>query len=338
MGGNAAELSPAPEAYLPYRDPTEFIIEWTDRIWVDRGVGLIRSNYAEDAVVHSAYGTTVGQDPVVISTTRRIAMFPDRIGQAEDVVWEARGEDGFLSSHRILSVGTHTGPGLYGPPTHRPFMSRAIANCLYVRGRMVREWLVRDEHAIIVALGLDPAAVARQLAFSAWGENALALAPPNPLTRGESGTRPDLHRPEVELVLELFAAVWGQREFDRLDEFVTRDVFCHTVANRTALRPAGMAATLFDLLAPFPNADISVYDVVAHESPERGGVRVAMQWLLRGSYDGAPTYGPLTHSEVTLLGASQFLVQNGRVVTEWRVHDDLAALTQIVQARGDTPA
>jgi hypothetical protein len=140
-----SQMSLLPQAYSPYRDPTEFIVEWTDRIWVDRGVGLIRENYAQDAVVHSAYGTTVGQDSVIRGTTMRIATFPDRVGQAEDVVWEQRGDDGFLSSHRILSVGTHSGWGTYGPPTHRRFSSRAIANCLYVRGRMEREWLVRDE-------------------------------------------------------------------------------------------------------------------------------------------------------------------------------------------------
>jgi hypothetical protein len=323
-----------PEAYLPYRDPTEFIIEWTDRIWVDRGVGLIRQNYARDAVVHSAYGTGVGQDPVIRGTSLRIAMFPDRIGQAEDVVWEQRGDDAFLSSHRILSVGTHTGPGVYGPPTHRRFTSRAIANCLYVRGRMVREWLVRDEYGIIVALGLDPAQVARTLKFHAW-QDSLGSPPSNPLLSGESGDRPDDHRAQVALVLELFESVWRRREYDRLGEFVGRDVFCHTVSNRTALRPAGMIATLLDLVAPFPDADIEVFDVVANDCAERGGVRVAVQWLLRGAYDGAPTYGALTGSDVSLLGASHFLVQYGRVVTEWRVHDDLAALTQILQARGD---
>jgi hypothetical protein len=96
-----------------------------------------------------------------------------------------------------------------------------------------------------------------------------------------------------------------------------------------------MIATLFDLIAPFPDAEVDVFDVVAHDAFEHGGVRVAVQWLLRGTYSGAATYGPLTNSQVQLLGASHFLVQHGRVVTEWRVHDDLAALTQIVHARGD---
>ena len=63
----------------------------------------------------------------------RIADTPDRIGQAEDVIWEARGDDAFLSSHLVLSADPNN-----------DFISRTIANCLYRRGRMVEEWVVRD--------------------------------------------------------------------------------------------------------------------------------------------------------------------------------------------------
>ena len=98
-----------------------------------------------------------------------------------------------------------------------------------------------------------------------------------------------------------------------------------------------MTASLFELFAPFPEATVEIRDLVTHETPERGGVRVAVQWLLRGKYAGAPVYGPVTGSDVTVLGASHFLVQNARITTEWRVYDELATLTQIVQARGDQP-
>lgn len=329
-----------PIAHLPYRDPAEFIVEWTDRIWVERGVGLVAQNYAEDAVVHSAYGTTVGQAPVIRGTQLRLATFPDRIGQAEDVVWEQRGTDGFLSSHRILSVGTHGGLGSYGAPTHRPFRSRAIANCLYVQGRMVQEWLVRDELTIVRALGLDPEVIARGLAWTAWSDGALGVPPADPLESGDSGRRPDLRRAEAELVLELFGSVWERREFDRISDFVVRDVFCHTVGDRTAIRPSGMVDSLIELFAPFPDATIEIRDVVTNDSSEHGGVRVAVQWLLRGTYDGAPSYGATSSAApapVRVLGASQFLVQHGRIATEWRVYDELATMTQIALHRGDQP-
>ena len=93
-----------PVAYKPYADPDDFIREVTDLIWVDRAIGYIRENYEPDSIVHGAYGTSVGRDEVIEGSLMRIADTPDRVGQAEDVVWEARGDDAFLSSHLVLSA------------------------------------------------------------------------------------------------------------------------------------------------------------------------------------------------------------------------------------------
>lgn len=323
-------------AYEPYRDPEEFIVEWTDRIWVRRGIGLIRENYASDAIVHGAYGTSKGVEPVVRSTLMKIAAFPGRVGQAEDVVWEARGDDAFLSSHRVFSSGTHTGWSAYGPPTHRSFSSRTIANCLYRRGVMEEEWVVRDEYAVVRQLGLDPFAVARTLAFSGWDGVRAPLA--DVLAEGDSGARPGHHRADCEHVLGLVDAVWNRRMLHEVTEFVARDVTCHISRERTLTRPDGYQLGLLDLLAPLPDARFEVRDVVAHDSPAHGGVRVGVVWWLEGTYSGTPAYGAVTDSPVTLLGSSQFLFREGRIVREWRVYDELSILAQIARARGDEPS
>ena len=57
------------------------------------------------------------------------------------MIWEARGDDAFLSSHLVLSSDEHLVDG------GSPHPQRTIANCLYRRGRMVEEWVVRDELA-----------------------------------------------------------------------------------------------------------------------------------------------------------------------------------------------
>lgn len=322
-------------AYEPYADPEEFIVEWTDRIWEQRGIGLIRENYAPDAIVHGAHGTTHGVEPVVRGTLMKINAYPDRIGQAEDVVWEARGDDAFLSSHRIYSTGSHTGMSLYGPPTRRSFSSRAIATCLYRRGVMVEEWVVRDEYAVVERLGLDPEAVARKLGFSGWDR---AREPrQNVLAVGDSGPRPETCRAECEQVLELVESVWNERMLNRLPEFVARNVTSHISRERTLTRPNGYQRGLLELLAPFPDARVEVRDVVAHHSPAHGGVRVGLVWWLSGTYCGVPAYGATTDSPVEVLGASQFLFREGRIVREWRVYDEIAILAQLALARGDDP-
>lgn len=327
-----------PVAYAPYASPDEFIIEWTDRIWVQRGIGLIRENYAPDAVIHGAHGTSYGVEPVVHGTLQKIAAYPDRVGQAEDVVWEARGDEAFLSSHRILSTGSHTGVAAYGPPTYRRFTSRAIATCLYRRGVMVEEWVVRDEFAILMQLGLDPYAVARELACTADKPLALPDPPSDVLTRGDSGHRPDHLRRECEHVLSLIDDVWNQRMLHKVTDYTARDVVCHTSRHRDFTRPDGYQLALLDLLSPFPDARVEVRDIVAHDSPSHGGIRVGVVWLLRGTYTGTPRYGRPTDSPVEILGASQFLFRAGRIAQEWRVYDELSTLTQLARWRGDQPS
>lgn len=324
-------------AFLPYADPEEFIVEWTDRIWVQRGVGLIRQNYAPDAIVHGAYGTGVGVEPVVASTLAKISAFPDRVGQAEDVVWEARGDDAFLSSHRIFSSGTNSKHTVYGPPTHRRFSHRTIANCLYRNGVMEEEWVIRDELAVVQDLGLDPFEVARTLAFRGFTGSATRDKAVQPLTAGDSGARPGTHRDECAFVLDLFDTVLGQAMFHRLDEYIARDITCHTVGNRTLTRPRNYQESWMDLLAPFPDARIEVRDIVANDSAPHGGLRVGVVWWLTGTYSGLPVFGPVTGSRVEILGSSQFRLREGRIVEEWRVYDQLAVLAQLARARGDEP-
>lgn len=324
-------------AYLPYSDPEEFIIEWTDRIWVQRGVGLIRENYAPGAIVHGAYGTGVGVEPVIASTLTKISGFPDRVGQAEDVVWEPRGDDAFLSSHRIFSSGSDTSLSTYGPPTGRRFSSRTIANCLYRRGVMEEEWVVRDEISVIHDLGLDPDAVARELAFGSFTGSAKLVDAVDVLAAGDSGARPDLFRGECEFVLDMIEEVWNRRNFHKVEQYVARDVTCHTTRNRTLTRARNFQASIIDMLAPFPDARIHVRDIAANHSPDHGGLRVALVWWLTGTYTGVPAYGTRTGSPVQVLGSSQFLFRNGKITTEWRIYDELSTLTQITRARGDEP-
>ena len=80
--------------------------------------------------MHTAYGETYGFDHVIGNSVQKFAAFPNAGGgHGEDVVWEQRSENGFISSHRVLKTGTHTGYWTYGPPTGRDFVSRTVAHC-----------------------------------------------------------------------------------------------------------------------------------------------------------------------------------------------------------------
>lgn len=319
-----------PVAYQPYEDPDDFIREVTDRIWVQRDVSYIVDNYEPTSIVHGGLGTVIGRDGVIEGSLMRIAGTPQHVGQAEDVVWEARGDDAFLSSHVVFSADEHLVDGV----TKR-IRKRTIANCLYRRGRMVEEWVVRDELADCLQRGIDPADAARELRFRRYEGSMTEPAPKDVLAVGDSGPRPDDFRGECGTVLEFLAEVWNSRRFHLVTRYMHRDLFLHTVGDQTVLRPDGYQRDLLALLAPFPDAVFEVRDVATNFAERYAGLRIAVTWVMRGTYRGTPAFGPLTNRPVELLGVSQFLVQDGRIVRELRVYDELALRAQIEAGRTD---
>lgn len=319
-----------PVAYKPYKDPDDFIREVTDLIWVQRDVSYIEDNYEPDSIVHGGLGTTIGRQGVIDGSLMRIAAAPQHVGQAEDVVWEARGDDAFLSSHLVFASDRHLVAGV-----ERLVRSRTIANCLYRRGRMVEEWVVRDTLAQCLQMGIDPDEAARAVAFQGFQGSWAEEPPADVLATGDSGERADDFRPECEMVLEFIDEVWNHRRLNRVPDFMVRDLFLHTVGDQTIVRPDGYQRDLLSLVAPFPDAHFAVRDVQTNDNVRYAGLRVAVLWQMKGTYRGTPAYGLLTGKPVDLMGVSQFLVQDGRIVREVRVYDDIALRAQINSVRGD---
>ncbi len=333
-----------PSAYAPYRSPRDYILSWTDVIWVDRAIGRLVEHYGPDVQVHTAYGESYGFDAVISNSVQKFAAFPNAgAGLGEDVIWEQRGENGFISSHRLLKAGTHTGFSGYGSPTGRSFLSRSIAHCLVQDNLIVEEWLVRDEFAILEALGLDPYATAAALVRRSPVTGGAVTAAPSggafagriadPASRGISGDRPPRHAAICEAVVAYFADVWNRRRFDLAPRYVSERIVCHGVRMRRVQTMAPYQTEIIDLLATFPDGEVEVRDIVVNDSAELG-TRVAVFWVLRGTYSGVPTYGPVTDSSVHVLGASHFDWHDGKILREWRLYDEVAILAQIMTARG----
>ena len=196
---------------------------------------------------------------------------------------------------------------------------------------------MRDELADCLQLGLDPAEAARGLTFQGYSGSMLEEPPKDVLVSGVSGARPDEYRPECEMVLEFIDDVWTRRRLHRVDDFMVRDLFLHTIGDRTVIRPERYQSDLLAMVAPFPDARFSVRDIQTNHSPRYAGLRVAVLWTMHGTYRGAPVFGPLTGRPVTVLGVSQFLIQEGRIVKEVRVYDEISLRAQIDAAREDAP-
>lgn len=335
------ELELLPSAYAPYRDPRDYILSWTDAIWVDRGLGRLRDHYDRDVRVHTAYGETYDYRHVMENSLQKFAAFPNGGGGfGEDVIWEQRGPNGFISSHRVFKNGTHTGFWTYGPPTGRDWTSRTVAHCLVRDNKVVEEWIVRDEYAVLTDLGLDPYLIARELARRSpvtgdavgGGGPAFAGRIGDASREGVSGPRPDRHRAECALVQEYFEEVWNGRMFNLVPQYCSTQVVCQTVRMRRVQGVDPYQIELINLLATIPDGQVEIRDIAVNESPDLG-VRVAVIWQLRGTYSGVPTYGPVTRSPVVVLGATHAEIRDGRILREWRVFDEVAVIAQIEAAR-----
>ena len=330
-------------AYAPYRDPRDYILSWTDAIWIDRGLGRLTEHYDKRVRVHTAYGETYDWDYVVSNSLQKFAAFPNGGGgHGEDVIWEQRGRNGFISSHRVFKSGTHTGFWTYGPPTGRSWVSRTVAHCLVQDNQVLEEWLVRDEWAVLEQLGLDPYKIAAELAMAspvlgagmAAGSDRGAFEGrvDDPVRRGVSGPRPGRHEAECAMVLSMFEEVWNQRLFNRVPLYFDRQIVCHSLRMKRVQGIDPYQIELIDLLASFPDCRVEVRDIAVLDGPELG-LRIAVIWVLRGTYAGVPTYGPITRTPVNVLGASHFEMRDGKVLREWRLVDEIAVLAQIHAGR-----
>ena len=329
-------------AFAPYANPRDYILCWTDEIWINRALGKIHEHYAADIKVHTAYGETYGLDLVIQNSIQKLSAFPNGGGgTGEDVIWEQRGTNGFISSHRVFKTGTHTGYWTYGPPTGRDWISRTVAHCLVRDGKVVEEWLVRDEYAVLQSLGLDPEKVAASLAVnSPVTEGAMEISDagafsgsyPDPYAEGVSGLRPRRHQIECQIIINMFGEVWNQRRFDLVTKYCDSKVVCHLVRMRRCQGVEGYQQSVIDLLAAFPDGQIEVRDIAVNESPDLG-LRVAVIWALHGTYCGVPLYGKPTGSAVKILGSSHYELRDGKILREWRIYDEIAVLAQIIKDR-----
>lgn len=318
-------------AFEPYADPDEFIREVTDRIWVERDIEHIYDNYEPDSIVHGPGGTAVGVEQVVQGTTMRIATVPDHIGLAEDVVWEARGDNAFLSSHLVLGID-HVAT----PEGQKIVRSRTIANCLYREGRMVEEWVVRDSLAQCVQLGIETIEAARALPYVGYSGSFIESPPENVLVKGDSGPRENNFPEESQMVLDMMHNVWTRRNFRSMSEYFDRDVILNTVGDKTVVRPKAYQEDLLELVSGFPGCVFEIRDLQTNEETRYGGLRVAVTWKLKGNYSGIEIFGPLSGEDIEILGVSQFQIHRGKIIREVRVFDWVGIQAQIEATRGES--
>ncbi len=319
-----------------YVDIVDYIVRCTHKIWEEGGIGLIYNHYRHNAIIHTTDGLTYGRDKVIADSTKTMAAFPDVRLYADDVIWSGNDVDGFHSSHRIMWVGHNTGYSIYGPPTGRRVVRQGIAHCFVKENRVVEEWIVRDELALIRQLGFDEIAVAKRMAAR---EAASGIKAPYLLGYGEVDRVAGQTTPEPvpslpatfhieEWARRVMHEIWNWRLLNKLPQYYVPAYLCCTSTNRQLYGLGDYKAYILGMLATFPDARLSV-DHVCALGNDTQGYRVAIRWTLQGTHGGPGVYGEPTGKRILLLGITHAIVQNGKFVKEWTVFDEFALLKQL---------
>jgi predicted ester cyclase len=312
----------------------DYILGITYEIWEERNIELINQYYGADTLVFALDGITRGAAAMIDGTRAMLDSFPDRLLLADEVIWSGNHEDGFYSSHRIMSPMTNKGPTIFGPATGKHVRITSIADCVVEDGVITREWLLRDNHALVVQLGYDPFDAAKIVVARRNEESGTWIAseierltgagiPEQP---GET-VLPSISAGEFALQMitnnlsggnERLAssgyAPYAVLQRSPIELYSGRDAIgAHYAQLRDAIRVAGITI-----------------DHVAVQPVDSKGIRIAVRWTAAGTHTGDYLGLPATDRSVYLLGTTHWRIENNRVAREWTVFDGLGVLSQLV--------
>lgn len=320
-------------------DFPDYIIRITDRIWHDRDVELCSKYYTEDCLIHTLTGQIIGADTVIKNTYATMEAFPDRVLDADNVIWSDDGEGVFYSSHLITSKMTNLGPSEFGSATGNKVRVRTIADCACKDNKIFEEWLVRDYAAMVIDMGFDVDAIATKLAAEdiAAGTSLIDLhKSSHGAVMGQAlPNRAKPASPEMQ-VSEFAEAIFGSY-LTPLGLTNLSDVYDFRVSGlypgkRDFYGHDELGAFWGDLFTAIPNARFRLEHVA--DIPYLGDAKdIAVRWSLAGHHTGDGLYGEPTGAPVYILGVSHWRVVNGRIREEVTVWDDVAVRRQIETAR-----
>lgn len=319
-----------------YADIVDYILRCTHRIWEQKDVGLIATHYAPDIRVHMMTGPIDGMDGVIAGTARTLSAFPDRTLTGETVIWSDEGEQTFLSSHRITSTATNLGTSELGPATGHKITFTTIADCLCKANLIIEEWLVRDYSGMALALGYDPRSVAAEMASAdraksatraPWRRDAMDLILADPLGAFPVASLPNPATDAHDFAHAFFNAIMNHRRFG-----LVRDVYCPAAhwagpGNRRLFGWGEITGWFTALIGSFGDARVQV-DHVAQIATAQA-TQIAVRWSMTGTHDGTALYGVPSGERVYILAVTHWTIQDGRIVDEVIIFDEVALLRQI---------
>jgi predicted ester cyclase len=204
----------------------------------------------------------------------------------------------------------------------------AIADCLCRENRVVEEWVLGDQAATLLQLGIDP--VAHGQASGRHNPDAYAIgndamrqrwADPDGLTIVGDTTI-------ANRILDTYAAMWNDKNLNVMAEQYDRAVRFEGPGGQVCYGRTRTANVVTAMLAAIPDGRFEPHHLIVRQQPERA-VRVALRWSYCGTHTGHGRYGDPSGAPVALLGISHLELRDGLIAHEWLVVDETAIYAQI---------
>ena len=316
-----------------FKDLPDYILKITYQIWENKDVESIMQYYAENIPVRSPSGVIYGSEAVVKATKATQQEFPDRQLLGEDVIWIGDEENGFLSSHRILSKATHQNDGIYGPATGKKLAYRVIADCACRNNQVYDEWLVRDQGAVIRQIDLDPKKYAGKLIQEEGGidkcskpfnENTPVGGDYNPpiISKENTGTR------YAEILKKIF-----DKDSKVVEENYDRAIQQEQPGGFTAHGKEEVNYFWNTLISAFPDAKFSIEHISFIDEKDQAK-KSAIRWALIGTHSGNGNFGNPSNAPVYIMGISHAEFGPRGIKNEWILFDETMIWKQILMKTG----
>ena len=316
-----------------YADIIDYIIRCTHRIWEERGFELIDTHYSADCPVWTMAGPSFGAAVVKANTIKTLEAFPDRTLLGDAVIWSGDDQAGYLSSHRITSHATNLGASEFGPATGRKITFTTIADCLCLENRIIEEWLVRDNAAIVRKLGFDidvlaaaQAAADQANGSAVWRQEAMAKVRDGACVVATSA-KPDPASTPLDFARWYFATVLQAITPETIAAAYAPQARVTLPDERHALGHAAIAqarAAIFDCFTGGTFTLDHVGSVI--EGPYTD---IALRWSYTARHSADGRYGAASGPDIYILAVTHLRTIGGQIVEEWTVFDELALRRQI---------
>jgi hypothetical protein len=259
--------------------------------------------------------------------------FPDRELFGEDVIWSEHEPGYYLSSHRLLTIGTHLNDGAFGPATGKKFMIRVIADCAARNNTIDDEWLIRDYGGIVRQLGGNPRDFAAQMIENEGGA-ANAKMPFTPAMDVEGPYKGTGNDNEWGSRFANILTRLANKEFNLIPAEYDRAVVGEFPGARTEVSWAGIDRHWVGLMSSFPDAEFKVHHVIGMEG-NMLSPRAAIRWSLEGTHSGWGSFGRPTGVPVHIMGLSHaefgpYGANGMGVRREFTLYDEVAIWKQIL--------